>query len=535
MKRLPVASVVIVVILVACLAPTSVGEIDALDDQDYRISIPGNPGSSGINKATIGNGNSASFFIYIENYTNHVLDASFYVMSFDDHIMGSAPTNITIPAVHDEEPGLVTQEFIISVAESMPSQDGASLILNIMLTDLVDDSYAIVAIHFEINVISNFDIPGAYNKFFGLVENNLPAPFNSPVVPFIVSMFGFALLGLAAGYILYRICFRNEEGSDDDRRRRLKALIFPSSAAVAVLVFLDIGLEIMGSDHDLIYVVFKVDKILATIIVAAALWKVYIAVVHTSLLRIGKNDEEVDALMPVFSVIGMMTICSFATLGILHILGFDVSGALIGTGFVALCITIGATQVLTQLFSGVSIILTRRYREGDYISVDDHMYIVRKVRLLYTEMTSTKRDRIYIVPNDKAASMVVANSEKEFDTYRAYVYFQLPYGCDLEKVEEILIDFANGIEVTSKDPIKAPALKLLEFQDSGILMRLDVTVPFNVSEKKIRKALYIYMGENGIQAPYNRIDVKIQSEETSYSKIDEGRKTGGCANEQRFF
>jgi len=100
-------------------------------------------------------------------------------------------------------------------------------------------------------------------------------------------------------------------------------------------------------------------------------------------------------------------------------------------------------------------------------------------------------------------------------SYRLYIFIQIPYDIEIEKAEKVLLEVAEESDLVLHDNTryKKPAVKLIEFQDSGIQLRLDVTIKDYASrptiQSNIKKELYVRLAENGIEMPYNRLEVKI--------------------------
>jgi small-conductance mechanosensitive channel len=241
--------------------------------------------------------------------------------------------------------------------------------------------------------------------------------------------------------------------------------------------------------------------------------------------RVGLNkDSPIDlTFLPLFSMVGKFVLWIGGVAAILHVYGFDLTGILISAGIVTLGITMGAQSVLSQLFNGISLLLTRPFNEGDCLQIAGETYVVKHVKLMYTEFLSEEKDRIITIPNNTVASATVTNISKYDKAFRLFIYFQIPYGQEVEKVEEVLLQMAeeNKYVMHNYNKYKKPILKLIEFQDSGILMRLDVTVvdiaKWRVIESDMKKELYVKLSEAGIEMPFNRLEVTIMNSEVEKS------------------
>lgn len=504
----------------ACLMPLgTANETDALEPTDYKVSTPGFFLGDDAISISIGNGHSRTIMIYVQNFTDYVLDVAFYSILGSADVYADEVLNLTLmPAGDPEGRDLIKQPYNIYVKEVTSSHNDARVALEVFVTNLFDDSYSIHTIKFDVDVISAFDTSGSFNRFLGFIDNTLPAPFDAPLVPFLVTLVIFFVLAL----LVIRLCIPalstllNETTSHKDRKR-FKTLLTLTVMIATVALFIDPGLKILGADINWIYVVNKIAMTVLVVVMAIAIWKVYMIITESILTKLGKmEDSKVDlTLLPLFAMFGKLFLWVGGCAAILHIYGMDLSGILISAGIVTLGITLGAQSVLSQFFSGIILLLTRPFSKGDYVLINDVTHIVKDVKLMYTEFLGDEKDRIITMPNNAVASATIVNMSKYDKAYRLYINFQIPYDVDIKKAEEIVLQIAEENEHVLHDynRYKRPVVKLIEFQDAGIELRLDVTIRDFAKKPTIqsdlKKELYVKLAENGIEAPYNRLDVRI--------------------------
>ena len=252
-------------------------------------------------------------------------------------------------------------------------------------------------------------------------------------------------------------------------------------------------------------------------------WKLYILIVRTSLTRLSKvDDSPLDlSFFPIFTMLGKIVLWVGSISAILNVFGFDLTAILMSAGIITLGITLGAQNVLSQLFNGISLLLTRPFREGDYLLINNETYKVVRVRLMHTEFTNTYSDRIISFPNNVLAAQTIVNMSKNDRTFTMRILFQIPYGDDIDQVEDVVIDMANNSKYLVHDEkYGKPQVKLLEFKNSGLELSLEATVvDFSFADKilsEMRKELYIALAEAGIQMPYEKLRVgRLPDEGTS--------------------
>ena len=224
-----------------------------------------------------------------------------------------------------------------------------------------------------------------------------------------------------------------------------------------------------------------------------------------------------SSLIPLFNMIGTIV---FIVVGIsLMLLPFnlDLGQILLSAGIVSLGITLGAQNILSQFFSGLVILITRPFKEGDYLKINDKVYIVRKVRVMYTEFKNRGRDEVVTMPNNVVSSATIMNLSKEDEYCRQSVFFTVAYGTDLEKAQKVILDAVKDHPlIVSDERHRPPYTGVADFLSSGISIRLGFfTKNYKVggwAASEIRAIVYNAFMENGIEIPYERVQIDILSD-----------------------
>lgn len=509
-----------VIVAASCFVPFLVTEeSDAISDDDFKISVPAHDTSSAVPNI-VGNGESATYSLYITNYSEHVLDVAFRSHSSVSYLSCDPVESVTLMPAGDPHGGDFAKATVtIHVDEMIPSLKGGMVFLNLQVADVEDSTFTLVPVTFAIDVDSKLDTSGSYNKFFGVIPNTLPEPFDTPVVPFLVSLFCIFLLGLLIGRILIPLFSRYIDAD----KKNYSGVLSLTAPVVAVLLYLGTALEIVSTDLNLIVTLEKLATAVFIMLLALAGWKLYILIVRTSLTRLSKvDDSPLDlSFFPIFTMLGKIVLWVGSISAILNVFGFDLTAILMSAGIITLGITLGAQNVLSQLFNGISLLLTRPFREGDYLLINNETYKVVRVRLMHTEFTNTYSDRIISFPNNVLAAQTIVNMSKNDRTFTMRILFQIPYGDDIDQVEDVVIDMANNSKYLVHDEkYGKPQVKLLEFKNSGLELSLEATVvDFSFADKilsEMRKELYIALAEAGIQMPYEKLRVgRLPDEGTS--------------------
>lgn len=256
---------------------------------------------------------------------------------------------------------------------------------------------------------------------------------------------------------------------------------------------------------------------------------VYLFIV-TAFLKGINEAAEVDgmdmSLLPLFKMIGKLVIIVFAVCAALAAFGVDFAGIMVSAGVVTLGITLGAQEILGQFFSGIVLLASRPFKKGDFIQINGTTYRVRKVRLMYTELENWDFDQIVTMPNNTVSAATLVNlSSMDYRRTRVFIYVDVAYGTDIDKAKASLE--AAGRKhphVINDGSCIPPNARVTEFADSGVTMRLACYVDdFNNSAHyagQIRELVYKQLNEDGIEIPYNRIQVDVLTNPSDHRRAD---------------
>ena len=508
---------VLAVLVLGCLIPLSSEEADAIDREDFEIVVPGHDLHTTI-PTPIGNGESYTWTIYVINKSSHVLDVQFRSSSDSSKVVCSELEGITLKAYRDGGSEVVTSlDFTVSVDELAPTMRGVNVFVYASVSDIDDSTFTVVPISFPVSVTSNFNIEGNFNKFFGFIDNTLPEPLDSPVVPFLVTL----IVLILAVYAVVKLAVPAmgmlfERELDKVSRKKTENLLAFSIIVIALVLYIDPGLRILGADVEAVIMAEDLAISLLIVMAAIAIWVTYITVVRLLLNHISgkKNDEWVLSLIPLFSLIGKLVLTIASVAAIMNVYGFDLGEILVSAGFVSLGITLGARQVLAQLFGGVIIIATRRFNSGDMVMIRRRRYRVKAVRLMYTELETLMDRRMVTIPNSTMAKVTVVDTGNFRRRTRFEIFVTVPYGCDLRKVEEIMLEVTKDFENIVQGPEDGPKVELSDFGDIGIKMSISILFHRWVDFSMLKKEIYVRLAEEGIEIPLKRLELRIIGKET---------------------
>ncbi len=191
--------------------------------------------------------------------------------------------------------------------------------------------------------------------------------------------------------------------------------------------------------------------------------------------------------------------------------------ALITTlGIGSLAVALAAQATLSDVFSGVMIMVDRPFRIGDRIELREMQTWgnVTDIGLRSTRIL-TRDNRLVIIPNSVIASQSIVNHSIPNTTYRVQTELSVAYGLDVDEVRQVLINAVAAQDWVMKDkPIEA---LFLQFQDSGLLFRVRCWINHYVETRrtldKLNSCLYRALKDAGMEIPFPQRVVHLRSPE----------------------
>lgn len=222
-----------------------------------------------------------------------------------------------------------------------------------------------------------------------------------------------------------------------------------------------------------------------------------------------KIDKTIYRTLSYVAKVGLKVLVVIALIGYV---GIDTSAitALIASLGVGIGLAINGT--LSNLAGGILILITRPFKDDDYIDACGYSGTVEDIRICHTKLRTTDNKVIYL-PNGKLSTSEIVNySEK--DLRRVDLTFSISYSDDFEKAKKVIEEVWNQNELILKDP--APSVRVSAQSASSIDLTAKVwcknedywTVNFDMLEQ-VKTAF----DQNGIQIPFNQLDVHIKNQD----------------------
>ncbi len=193
---------------------------------------------------------------------------------------------------------------------------------------------------------------------------------------------------------------------------------------------------------------------------------------------------------------------------ILGMLGIPVTTLIAALSVAGLAVSLAIQGSLANLAAGVSILVTKPFKIGDYIEACGIGGTVKEIGLFYTSLDTSDKKLIF-VPNGKISADTVVNYNVECER-KLVLKFAASYDDDIEKVKKALKEAVDSDKRVLKDP--APLINVSAYLDSSIEYIVAVWVKredyWDVNWYLLEEVKRSF-DKNGVSMPYNHINVHM--------------------------
>ncbi len=234
-------------------------------------------------------------------------------------------------------------------------------------------------------------------------------------------------------------------------------------------------------------------------------------VTSTTSSRIQSNDDISPSMRVLIVKVVQIVFYALAFFVGVEALGIDLTGLAVLSGAIGVGLGFGLQKVVSNLVSGVIILLDKSIKPGDVISLGDTFGWIQTLGARYASVV-TRDGREYLIPNEDLITGQVVNWSHSNDFVRLDIYFGTSYGCDPHRVRALAIEAAKGVErVLSSRP---PVCHIVGFGDSSVdyILRFWITDPtggLTNIRGNVYLALWDAFAENNISIPFPQREVRM--------------------------
>jgi len=199
-------------------------------------------------------------------------------------------------------------------------------------------------------------------------------------------------------------------------------------------------------------------------------------------------------------VLGMFLIMALQNLGV------ELLPLIAGLGVAGAGIALAMQGVLGNLAAGLTIVFTRPFQVGEYISIVDEEGLVEEIRLFNTVLSHPDRSRV-VIPNRKIVGEILHNygSLRQLD-----ITVGVAYDTDIRHALATVRDILAGNNRILNEP--EPVIRVLALADSSVNIGIRpwVAAPdFMAASSEITQSVLETFRERGIVIPFPQREVRL--------------------------
>ena len=208
-------------------------------------------------------------------------------------------------------------------------------------------------------------------------------------------------------------------------------------------------------------------------------------------------------------IVHILVLLLFAIMALQN-LGVQLLPLIAGLGIAGAGIALAMQGVLGNMAAGLTIVFTRPFRVGEYISIVGEEGEVVDITLFSTVLSHPDRSRV-VVPNRKIVGEVLHNygSIRQLDL-RVGVAYEAP----LDKALAVARDVVTANPRVLKEP--EPVIGVASLADSSVVISLRPWVQvsdYGPAGAEINQALVAALGKRAIQIPVPQLEVRLLGKE----------------------
>jgi small-conductance mechanosensitive channel len=209
-----------------------------------------------------------------------------------------------------------------------------------------------------------------------------------------------------------------------------------------------------------------------------------------------------------------VTLVTLAVVLSLTSVGVDLTTFALFTGALGVGVGLGLQRTVSNLFSGIVLLLDKSIKPGDVIEVGGTYGWVSSLGARYVAV-ETRDGTEYLIPNEDIITHQVVNWSHKSDRVRLKVPVRVPHDSDLDQALALMREAASYPERVLAVP--APNALIMAFDETAIELELRFWIEdaqngvHNVKSQVLYEVWRLFR-QDGIQIPYPKRDLYVRSD-----------------------
>lgn len=223
-------------------------------------------------------------------------------------------------------------------------------------------------------------------------------------------------------------------------------------------------------------------------------------------LKLSKVDK---VLFPLIKLIAKMIIYVIIFISCVDALHIPVTSLITALGAVGLAVSLAVKDSLSNLTSGVVVILSKPFALDDYVQIGDSEGTVKEIGFFYTVLGTIDNKKV-MIPNSQVSSSKVVNYSAE-KMRRLDLTFSIGYEDDIKRAKQIVLDEIENNPLSTSEPMP-PFVGVASHSASSIDLTARIwvaTEDYWTLKFELLESVKYAFDNNNISIPFNQLDVHI--------------------------
>ncbi len=328
----------------------------------------------------------------------------------------------------------------------------------------------------------------------------------------IVAGFGVAawLVDLVFDRVLFALARKSKFHLDDQILRIMDRPVWITVVLIGALT----GVRWISPQPPFTFILVSLLKSLLVLVWALAINRIVFRIVEDWIRHWREAERTGIEVIRLGGNITRIVVLAGAIFLFLSLWRINITPLLASAGIAGVAVALAAKETLSNFFGGITVLLDRPYKVGDYIVLDTgERGEVVEIGLRSTRITT--RDDVQIsIPNSIITNTKVINESAPEPRFRVRIKVGVAYGTDVDQAEEVLLSVARNNPLVVSDP--DPRVRFRAFGDSSLDFEL-LCWAHKPHDKgrlvhQLNRDIYKAFGQAGIAIPFPQRDVYVYTQ-----------------------
>ncbi|MEG0546582.1 MAG: mechanosensitive ion channel family protein [Oscillospiraceae bacterium] len=256
---------------------------------------------------------------------------------------------------------------------------------------------------------------------------------------------------------------------------------------------------------------FTVGKLLAAVITFVVCFLI-IKIIMKLFSRLLSRLSIDDSLKKIIKAAVKLILYFIAVIIVIDALGISVTSLIAMFSVVGLAASLAVQDSLSNLASGIMILVTKPFKIGDYVDIDNVSGTIAITGLIHTRIKTVDNKIIY-VPNSKIIATKIVNYTSQ-DIRRVDIDVSASYDAPIDSVRASLLDAIAEVGLFKDEPAP-PFVAVQSYDESSIkyvVRAWTTTEDYWDAHFALMENIKKHFDMDSIEMTYNHLNVHIQSE-----------------------